>query len=299
MITQNGFRIYEICSCSAEADEIIRRHWQVLSPELAIGSGFGERTAKFKILRRSFVAVCYNYLNLGKRQMSKFIRFILVSICACAIYAGLKYAFILFITWLMFSGVYFDGPGTLLAIPLTFLSSSVIFDYYCIALGSHLLFLSLLKGRDVKTRWILPLFFLITLAFCSFCVLIGHEDYQRINALFALLLISPFTLIAYAIVTTVILAKNKISDYYPILVAIIFVPIHAASIGIWGLERIYFGVFLNATILGIFYFTAKIGCVNLIAHRPTLDKTQNSKDRVTKTIQSSAAFLNDDILKKR
>ncbi len=66
MITQNGFRIYEICSCSAEADEIIRRHWQVLSPELAIGSGFGERTAKFKILRRSFVAVCYNYLNLGK-----------------------------------------------------------------------------------------------------------------------------------------------------------------------------------------------------------------------------------------
>ena len=34
--------------------------------ELAIGSGFGERTAKFKILRRSFVAVCYNYLNLGK-----------------------------------------------------------------------------------------------------------------------------------------------------------------------------------------------------------------------------------------
>ena len=299
MITQNGFRIYEICSCSAEADEIIRRHWQVLSPELAIGSGFGERTAKFKILRRSFVAVCYNYLNLGKRQMSKFIRFILVSICACAIYAGLKYAFILFITWLMFSGVYFDGPGTLLAIPLTFLSSSVIFDYYCIALGSHLLFLSLLKGRDVKTRWILPLFFLITLAFCSFCVLIGHEDYQRINALFALLLISPFTLIAYAIVTTVILAKNKISDYYPILVAIIFVPIHAASIGIWGLERIYFGVFLNATILGIFYFTAKIGRVNLIAHRPISYKMQNSKDRVTKTIQSSATFLNDDILKKR
>ncbi len=184
-----------------------------LAHELAIGSGFGERTAKFKILRRSFVAVCYNYLNLGKRQMSKFIRFVLVSICVCATYAGLKYAFILFITWFMFSGVYFDGPGTLLAIPLTFLSSSVIFDYYCIALGSHLLFLSLLKGRDVKTRWILPLFFIITLAFCSFCVLIGHEDYQRINALFALLLISPFTLIAYAIVTTVILAKNKISDY--------------------------------------------------------------------------------------
>ena len=231
--------------------------------------------------------------------MSKFIRFILVGICVCATYAGLKYAFILFITWLMFSGIYFDGPGALLGIPLTFLSSSVIFDYYCIALGSHLLFLSLLKGRDVKTRWILPLFFLITLAFCSFCVLIGHEDYQRINALFALLLISPFTLIAYAIVTTVILAKNKISDYYPILVAIIFVPIHAASIGIWGLGRIYFGVFLNATILGIFYFTAKIGRVNLIAHRPVPDKTQNSKDRVTKTIQSSATFLNDDILKKR
>lgn len=231
--------------------------------------------------------------------MSKFIRFVLVSICVCATYAGLKYAFILFITWFMFSGVYFDGPGALLGIPLTFLSSSVIFDYYYIALGSHLLFLSLLKGRDVKTRWILPLFFLITLAFCSFCVLIGHEDYQRINALFALLLISPFTLIAYAIVTTVILAKNKISDYYPILVAIIFVPIHAASIGIWGLERIYFGVFLNATILGIFYFTAKIGRVNLIAHRPTSDKTQNSKDRVIKTIQSSAALLNNDILKKR
>ena len=299
MITQNGFRIYEIYSCGAGADEIIRRHWQVLSPELAIGSGFGERTAKFKILRRSFVAVCYNYLNLGKRQMSKFMRFILVSICVCATYAGLKYAFMLFITWLMFSGVYFDGPGALLGIPLTFLSSSVIFDYYCIALGSHLLFLSLLKGRDVKTRWILPLFFLITLAFCSFCVLIGHEDYQRINVLFALLLISPFTLIAYAIVTTVILAKNKISDYYPVLIAIIFVPIHAASIGIWGLERIYFGAFLNATILGIFYFTAKIGRVNLIAHRPVPDKTQNSKDRVIKTIQSSATFLNDDILKKR
>ena len=231
--------------------------------------------------------------------MSKFIRFILVGICVCTIYAGLKYAFILFITWLMFSGIYFDGPGALLGIPLTFLSSSVIFDYYCIALGSHLLFLSLLKGRDVKTRWILPLFFLITLAFCSFCVLIGHEDYQRINALFALLLISPFTLIAYAIVTTVILAKNKISDYYPILVAIIFVPIHAASIGIWGLERIHFGVFLNATILGNFYFTAKIGRVNLIAHRPVPYKTQNSKDRVIKTIQSSATFLNDDILKKR
>ena len=83
--------------------------------------------------------------------MSKFIRFILVGICVCATYSGLKYAFILFITWLMFSGVYFDGPGTLLAIPLTFLSSSVIFDYYCIALGSHLLFLSLLKGRVIKT----------------------------------------------------------------------------------------------------------------------------------------------------
>ena len=69
--------------------------------------------------------------------MSKFIRFILVSICACATYAGLKYAFMLFITWLMFSGVYFDGPGALLGIPLTFLSSSGIFDYYCIALGSH------------------------------------------------------------------------------------------------------------------------------------------------------------------
>ena len=79
----------------------------------------------------------------------------------------------------------------------------------------------------------------------------------------------------------------------------IFVPIHAASIGIWGLERIYFGVFLNATILGIFYFTAKIGRVNLIAHRPVPDKTQNSKDCVTKTIQSSATLLNNDILKKR
>lgn len=44
MITQNGFRIYEICSYGTDMDEIIRRHWQVLSPELAIGSGFGERT---------------------------------------------------------------------------------------------------------------------------------------------------------------------------------------------------------------------------------------------------------------
>lgn len=81
--------------------------------------------------------------------MGKFIRFILVSICVCAIYAGLKYAFILFITWLMFSGIYFDGPGALIGIPLTFLSSSVIFDYYCIALGSHLLFLSLLDRKSV------------------------------------------------------------------------------------------------------------------------------------------------------
>ena len=230
MITQNGFRIYEICSCGTGADEIIRRHWAYFERARARDRQRIRRAHGLnKILRRSFVAVCYNYLNLGKRQMSKFIRFILVSICVCAICAGLKYAFILFITWLMFSGIYFDGPGALLGIPLTFLSSSVIFDYYCIALGSHLLFLSLLKGRDVKTRWILPLFFLITLAFCSFCVLIGHEDYQRINALFALLLISPFTLIVYAIVTTVILAKNKISNYYPILVAIIFVPIHALA----------------------------------------------------------------------
>ena len=53
MITQNEFRIYEIFSWGAEADEIIRRHWQVLSPELAIDSGFGERTAKLK-----FCVVC-------------------------------------------------------------------------------------------------------------------------------------------------------------------------------------------------------------------------------------------------